>query len=236
MYKSSASVIIFCFDLLALVVALIVSALLAAFVSEHFFDQTYMKFTSPEALFRLLPFTILSLTVLSVFFNRGHYTRRTPWWSQVRYVSITIAVILVIDGFLHYAFKYPFSRLWVILSWLTAFAFILIARQLARAVATHLSVWAIPTVVIGSGNNAVDALFALYSEKYTGYDVKALILSKNFKSFKKEDLPPSFHDLDILDGSEDYKPLIRKNKGAFFVLAPDALRLMCRPVVHKESW
>ncbi|MDA0967541.1 MAG: undecaprenyl-phosphate galactose phosphotransferase WbaP [Proteobacteria bacterium] len=222
MHKKITIFIIFIWDILALALAFVISAILAQYISVQILDNHYMELISAESLERAKSFSVISAFVLFVFYNRGHYSRRIPWWSQIRYIIITLAIALLIDGFMHFATKHNFSRLWIVLCWFLSFVFIITGRQIAKFIASKLNLWKVPSIIIGDKRNIIESIFALYSESYTGYDVKTLVIHKGYKNFDKYELPIGYQNVEIIDGSKDYDELINKNKDSFYVLAPNS--------------
>lgn len=223
MRNLKASVIIFAFDILALVAAFCVSGAAAYFISGVFSENTSSEFYLFGSAERIGKFTIMSIAVLFAFYNRGQYSRRIPWWNQVRFALIVLTVALFVDGFLFFVMKYQFSRVWTGLSWVVAFLFILVFRWISKRICENMQIWGIPTVIIGSGDNAVDTMFAVSSETYTGYNIQTLIMHDGYKNFDRATLPINYKDINIIDGSSDYLDYIKSHTGHFFMLAPDAL-------------
>jgi len=221
MLTAKARFIIFICDFLGVVIAALVAATFTAYIAQNILHKDFYSLLSYISSLRFYSFFFFAGSALFLFYNRGHYSRRIPWWSQVRYILKVLLVLFLIDGFLHFAFKYEFSRLWVISSWLFTFIFLLFARQIAKIIGKKLQVWNIDTVVIGSGNNAIETLFAICSESYTGYKVTTLILHKGFTKFDRSKLPPASRDINIIDGSMNYKEFIEANKKSFYIIAPD---------------
>jgi undecaprenyl-phosphate galactose phosphotransferase len=218
-----ASIIIFLFDALALAAAFIVSGVIAHLISVTFFESNTPEFSIFGSRSRLYKFIFMSFAVLFAFYNRGHYTKRIPWWNQVRFVLIVLIVALVVDGFSFFAMKYQFSRIWTSLAWIIAFFFILFLRIITKTICEKMQIWSMPTIVIGSGDNAIDTIFAISSETYTGYDVKSLVLHNGYENFNRSSLPINCQNISIVDGSNDYSDYIKSHGGYFFMLAPDAL-------------
>ena len=68
--------------------------------------------------------------------------------------------MLCIEGFLFFAMQYPFSRLWISLTWVMNIVFLLIGRHIARIVSIKANTWNIPTYVVGNGRNMIAYCFA----------------------------------------------------------------------------
>lgn len=222
MHKKPVRYIIFLFDVLALLSAFVISGLLSQYISHDLLGNSYIKLLSNESFVRAQYFIFISIIVLFTFYNRGHYLRRIPWWSQMRYIIITLTIALLIDGFMHFATKYSFSRLWIIMSWALSFLFIIVGRQAAKAIGDSKKLWTVPTIIIGDSNNIIESIFALYSDNFAGYDIKTLIMHKGYKDFDKTLLPIAYQNIKIIDGSKDYDDFINKHKQSFYVIAPNS--------------
>ena len=131
-----ASIIIFLFDVLAMLAAFLVSGICAYFISGMFsgnMSSEHFLFGSSK---RISKFTLMSLAVLFACYNKGHYSRRIPWWNQVRFLLIALTIALCADGFFFFAMKYQFSRVWTGLSWAVAFVLLLFAALFQSMYAT----------------------------------------------------------------------------------------------------
>jgi len=190
-----------------------ISGLLAPEKAKHEFvlDERYLFF-------------LLSLIAIFLFYNSGHYTKRVPWWSQVRHTIIVFICLMVASGFLHFAMHYSFQRLPALLFWLVAWVSLIIMRQLAHIIGRILKIWSIPTVVIGDGENAIDAIYALCSDRYSGYDVHSMLLYHDFEGFSQDILPLRGREIEIIKGPENSVDYINHHREDFYVLAPEALQ------------
>jgi len=226
MHKKIACFVIFICDIIAIISAFLFSGIVAKFISHDILGNPYPDLISADVTARLYSYLFMSFIAIFVFYNRGHYKRRIPWWSQVKYIATTLAIIFLIDGFIHFATKYDFSRLWVGLSWVTAFIFILLARHIAKIICCKCNVWKIPTTIIGDKENIIETSLALHSEGYTGYDLKNIIIHNGYNYFDIGELPAAYKNVKIIDGSKSYKTFLEKHKNAFFVIAPDSFQSM----------
>lgn len=207
---------------MALPLAFLLSALIAQYISQNILQHDFVDMTYENIKERGYLFFLMYGIALFVFYNRGHYRRRIPWWSQVRYVVITFSIIFLMDGFTHFAVKYDFSRLWMGMSWIFSIVFVLVGRQMARVMATFLKCWKVETIVVGDKENIIETVFALHSESHTGYEVSMLVIHKGYDTFDRLELPPAYHTISFIDGRKNYTSFINKHHHAFFVIAPDS--------------
>jgi undecaprenyl-phosphate galactose phosphotransferase len=124
---------------------------------------------------RLAIYAALGLACLLIFRQLGHYARRRPFWQEIGDVVAVVAILAVIDAALVFLTKTNFSRAW----WATSWTLVALALPLARIATKRLlmaqGAWLRPTVVLGTGPNAIDAAAALGSEPLLGFEVIAFI-------------------------------------------------------------
>lgn len=125
-------------------------------------------------------FIHLGLTIFGIFWfwiRLRHYTYRKPFWFELKEILRTLAILAVIELSVVAFSKLYLSRY----LWITTWGFTLIIVPLGRIL---LKTWLIKskrylkrTIIIGGGENAVDAYYALKSEPYLGLDVKYFLSS-----------------------------------------------------------
>ena len=117
----------------------------------------------------------LTLASLYAFHHFGHYSRRRPFWQELGDIVLVVAVALVADAALLYLLKVNFSRIWVVTSWLALIPALPLARTLAKTVSLRLGTWRQPTIVVGTGPNALEAAQAFAHDAHLGYEVIAFV-------------------------------------------------------------
>lgn len=123
----------------------------------------------------LAKFAALLAGVLAYFAAHGHYTRRIPFWGELRQVLGAGCVALLCNGFVEFSLHTPSSRLLLVGTW-TAFPVAAMAcRRLTRRLLDRLKLWRIRVVVVGRGEAARRAVAALLSEPGLGYDVVGVV-------------------------------------------------------------
>lgn len=162
-------------DVGAAALAFVGAALFAMAVNVWVFEFPYMEFIADNSWSRLTQYTPLIALLLLRFQGMGHYRRRLPAWTELRDVVTGCMLMLLVDGFLLFALKRDFSRLWLVSSWLLAAALIPLARRVCRSMLDAAGLWRLPVIVIGSGRDAEDACEALASERSLGYTVAEVI-------------------------------------------------------------
>jgi undecaprenyl-phosphate galactose phosphotransferase len=125
---------------------------------------------------RLVIFLALGLACVVAFWRLGHYARRRPFWQELGDIFGVVVTLAILDAALVFLTKSNFSRLW----WGTSWALIALLVPLARLAVKHvlmgLGAWRRPTVVVGTGPNALDAALALESETLLGFEVVAFVV------------------------------------------------------------
>ncbi len=223
--RRSISILILTFDLLAMIAAFYVSAIMAQELKEAFFYDEYAKAFSVYIEARKYLFASLTICVLFMLFIKGHYTQRVPWWNQVQYIGKVILLAFILDGFIHFALHISFSRLLITSNWIFAFAFILMARQLVYLITRNHGIWSIPTVIIGDVHSTTNILCAFQADRYTGYSAHTVFLRDgNPQNFDLEQLPKKYHDLKIEDGRNDFINYIKNNPDNFYVICLETFR------------
>lgn len=161
-------------DILGLAVAFLVAGLVPMLFSEYMTGLGYADLFVEQVLL-LRPPQILGLSAALVVWlmHHGHYTQRLPFWIETRQVVNGCLFALLCDGFLQYALKHEYSRLWLVNTWLLGIPAILLLRVLARRMLRMLGLWDIPVMVVGSVDRLAEATALLHSEPGLGYRVVA---------------------------------------------------------------
>ncbi|MCF7992560.1 MAG: undecaprenyl-phosphate galactose phosphotransferase WbaP [Thiohalocapsa sp.] len=136
--------------------------------SEH---QLLGIWLLPVAEQRIAVALILLLIAQVWFWALGHYTRRRPFWDELAEIFKVIVGLALIDAAVLYLLKLPFSRAWFLGTWLLTVPLIPMLRTGTKRLLLHFRVWQRPTIVLGDGDNAADAVAAIRSEPLMGIDV-----------------------------------------------------------------
>lgn len=130
---------------------------------------------------RTLILVLLTAACLTAFQQLGHYSRRRPFWQEVGDIVAVGLVALVADAALLYLLKVNFSRVWVVTSWTAIILTVPLARAVAKTVSTRLGAWRQPTVIVGTGRNALEAALVFAGDSplgfpnHLGYEIVAFI-------------------------------------------------------------
>lgn len=158
-------------DALALFVGFMASWFVATAANLLYFSRDLPLLTAESFVSRLVPYGVISLGVLLWFGRKGHYRVRQPFWMETQQIVSAFGAAMLIDGFIQFASKLDFSRLWLISSWMFAGATVLLLRHLLRRALRRMGLWQIRTLLVGSGATADEARAALRSEPTLGYEI-----------------------------------------------------------------
>ena len=160
-----------------------VAALLAAFILaraanwgyDHSFGEAFFGWWGERGLIRLGVFALVMALAVVWFWSVGHYSRRKPFWDELRETLRILVLVAAVDVVLVFLGKWQFSRLWLLATWLLAFALVPTLRILIKRALLRLGRWRRPTVIVGVGSNAREAYAALCSEPLMGFEVVAFL-------------------------------------------------------------
>ena len=115
---------------------------------------------------------VVALLGLGFFLVRfRHYSDRKPFWTELGEALHVLTVLAVLDLAVLALTRWNSSRMWWMLVWPLASMLVLLGRGLARDFMRRLQVWQRPTLIIGNGPNAHEAVAALQSEPALGFEV-----------------------------------------------------------------
>lgn len=161
-------------DAVALVAAFLVAVFAPLLLGPLAGDATYSDFLASDGRFRSVQILGFAAALQVWFYNRGHYQLRLPFWVETWHVVTACTFALLCDGFLQFALKHGFSRLWLVHTWLLAVPAILLVRRLTRASLRAMGLWEIPVLVIGSRARLDQATELVLAERALGYGVAAV--------------------------------------------------------------
>ena len=160
-----------------------VVALLAAFLLgrtanwayDHTLAEAFFGWWDERGQIRLALFALVVVVAVGWCWSAGHYSRRKPFWDELRETLRILVLVAAIDVALVFLGKWQFSRLWLLSTWLLAFVLVPVVRVAVKRVLLRMGRWRRPTVIVGAGNNAREAYAALNSEPLMGFEVVAFL-------------------------------------------------------------
>ena len=158
------------------VVALLVSGLLAALLAQLWAVPPNAQWLVSQDIERYWAWLGVAGVGLGFFLVRfRHYSDRKPFWSELGETMIALLVLAVLDLAVLALTRWNSSRLWWALVWPLAMLCVPLGRGLARSLMRRAGVWQRPTLIVGNGPNAHEAVAALNSEPALGFAVVEFI-------------------------------------------------------------
>ncbi len=122
-----------------------------------------------------MAFLLLALATVANFWWRGHYSLRLPFWDQLLDILRALLLAGLLNGMLVLLGKFTVSRfLWPV-SWGVAMLLLPWFRSMAKSWLLKLNIWQMPTVIVGTGENATAAYCAMKSERQLGFRIEAFL-------------------------------------------------------------
>ncbi len=118
---------------------------------------------------------VIAITVGWFWVILDQYARRRPFWEELREVLGVLVIICLISNAAAFVVDFEGNRVFQAGVWALNFLLLPLARAGARNLLDDLDLWLRPAVVIGTGDNAVEAYLAIQSEKCMGYRVLGFV-------------------------------------------------------------
>lgn len=146
--------------------------LIAALLVTTFFGNLNAYIPETQAESRLSAHTLLSVLCVAWFWVRlRHYTYRKPFWFELKEILRTILLFAVIDLAISAFSKWQISRYVWVFSWGSILVSVPLLRFTTKNLLKRFNFWSKQCVIIGSGQNAIEAFQALQSETSLGFDI-----------------------------------------------------------------
>lgn len=110
-----------------------------------------------------------------------HYFYRKTFWFELKEILRTLVIFAVIEIAVMAFANWYFSRYIWSFTWLFVLMLVPSLRMLSKKCLDLMGLWRRETVIIGSGNNAIEAWKAIDSEKNLGFRVISFIASDRQK-------------------------------------------------------
>ena len=185
-------------DAIAFAIAFAMATLINVAVSP---SQNVSVWFSTQDMQRYVAWSGLVFLGLMLFLMRfQHYSDRRPFWDELGDILRLIGILAVLDMTLIAATRWNSSRLWWLLVWVLAVGMVVWGRVLTRWMLKQMGLWTRPTIIIGHGENALEAAIALESEPRMGFEVAGYVdveeASPRLKHHKQTLL--NLHQLEVL--------------------------------------
>src|SRR5689334_3709329 len=158
-------------DVVALCLAVALAGAASWLISTQMLGADYYAFSAANLQHRFGLWAVLFLGLCSWFSVTGAYSARNPLQDDIKRIISAVTVMLIIDGFIQFASKEEFSRLWIVLVWPLAAILIPVSRILIRRLLNGFGAWRMGAVVIGSGSHFASVAQSLEEDVYVGYAI-----------------------------------------------------------------
>jgi undecaprenyl-phosphate galactose phosphotransferase len=165
-------------DIIALIAAYSCGGISAWALDMYALQGSFQDLFALDTLRQFAIFSGLGLMALLWLDMKGHYRQRLPYWETIGHILSVALVGFLVGGFVQFAQKGGFSRLWLGLSWSMFAVFLLIGRSYVRKRLERKGQWQIPALLIGNGPTAQAALHALEREPQMGFTIVDQIAPK----------------------------------------------------------
>jgi Undecaprenyl-phosphate galactose phosphotransferase WbaP len=160
-------------DLLAFGIAVALGGLIAYAVDSYLLDIPYLAFEETYLLQQFVVLGCIALGLCAWFARGGHYTERRPYRIDLGEILGASIVGLLISGFIEFASKTSFSRLWMVGTWLLVAISLPLSRIAIRKVLHVYGRWMVNAVIIGKGSHCLTVNSCLSNNFYIGYRVSS---------------------------------------------------------------
>jgi Undecaprenyl-phosphate galactose phosphotransferase WbaP len=158
-------------DVIACAGALAIGGIAAYGVETGLLGIPYRAFEGPNLAQQLLLLACVMVGICGWFARAGHYTQRRPFREDLAGILNALLIGVVISGFVEFAYKTSFSRMWLMLAWLLAAFAVPLARVVVRRALTATGTWVVNAVMIGLGSHSASVKELLARDAYLGYRV-----------------------------------------------------------------
>jgi undecaprenyl-phosphate galactose phosphotransferase len=158
-------------DVVALCAAVALAGAASWIISTQILNVDYYAFSAANLQHRMGLWAVLFLGLCSWFSATGAYSGRNPLQDDIKQTISALTVMLIIDGFIQFASKEEFSRLWIVLVWPFAAILIPVFRIAVRRLLNASGAWRMGAVVIGSGSHFASVAQSLEDDVYVGYAI-----------------------------------------------------------------
>lgn len=162
--------------LLSDVLCLMLAGLLAAVFAQINVDGNGVGWLISQDEQRYWAWLVVLMLGVAFFLVRfRHYSDRKPFWTELGEVLWVLVVLAVIDLAVLALTRWNASRLWWAYVWALGAVLLPFGRSVARGFMRYLQLWQRPTLIVGHGPNATEALAALQSEWTLGFEVQGFV-------------------------------------------------------------
>jgi Undecaprenyl-phosphate galactose phosphotransferase WbaP len=160
-------------DAIAFAIAFALATLINVAVNP---SQNVSVWFSTQDMQRYVAWSGLVFLGLMLFLMRfQHYSDRRPFWDELGDILRLMGSLALLDMTLVASTRWNSSRLWWVLVWVLAVGMVVWGRVITRWMLKQMGLWIRPTIIIGHGENALEAAIALESEPRMGFEVAGYV-------------------------------------------------------------
>lgn len=156
-------------DAFACALAAVLALCIAVGATDHLTASAWLLGQTLERYWAWLGVVLLGMVLFQTRYQ--HYTDRKPFWTELGEVLKNVLFLAVIDLALLSLTRWNSSRLWWLSVWMLVAVLLPVCRAALRHALLRVGRWQRPTVLIGTGPNAQEAMLALQSEPQLGFEL-----------------------------------------------------------------
>jgi Undecaprenyl-phosphate galactose phosphotransferase WbaP len=146
-------------------------AWVAAFVVAGWFDRAQGSRWFPPFTTGGMLFTVMALLIVLGLAVSGQYARRAAFWEETRVVWRFAVMAALVNFSLNFFVQVSYTRTLIVMAWLLVLVFVPFGRLAAREALIHFGHWKRKALVVGDGDNAVEACRAIRGERHMGIEI-----------------------------------------------------------------
>lgn len=143
-------------------------------ITRHWWDGRPLDLLVPDPATSLFAISALSCIALLALSQRD-YVRRRPFWEELRGIVNAVAIAAAINAVLILVTKQYSPVTQYLAAWTVAPLLIPLGRYVLKKHLLSVGKWQRQTVMVGTGQNALDAYRAFASEPLMGFKIVAFI-------------------------------------------------------------
>lgn len=173
-------------DLISFLLSFIFSLCLLNYLIEEF-DAYFPASQIKESI--IIHVSLGFIGVIWFWIKFRHYTYRKPFWFELKEVIGTLIILSIIElATIAFSKLYVSRYLWV-LTWSITLFVVPTFRVLTKKILIDTGLYIKNTIIIGGGDNAIDAYNALTSEPYLGLKVRYFISQEPSEKLRELHIP-----------------------------------------------
>jgi Undecaprenyl-phosphate galactose phosphotransferase WbaP len=166
---------------------------------------------------------IIVLTIAWFWLLLEHYTRRRPFWDELREIFHVLAIMFMVSSAAAFVAGLETGRTSHLTVWALTFLFLPFGRFGSKKLLDDFGLWKLPAIIIGTGENALSALLAIHGESSIGYRVIGLIDITNEGKAERENIIAGGRSFPVFTSSSSIETLLDKLGNPQIILAPESI-------------